>query len=77
MRWKAANADLLQLRPDMFGASGDTPVARLVTRRYRALMNRVAAPGLSALSYFHRYTEDAIGLCDILSSFNAQGKAMV
>jgi predicted PolB exonuclease-like 3'-5' exonuclease len=25
--------------------------------------------------YFHRYTEDAIDLCDALSSFSSQGKA--
>jgi 3'-5' exonuclease len=35
----------------------------------------VPASGLSARPYFNRYTEDAIDLCDILSSFNSQGKA--
>ena len=52
------------------GASFDLPVLR-----YRAMVNGVAAPGLSLRPYFHRYTEDAIDLCDVLSSFNPQGKA--
>ncbi|MGB8736663.1 MAG: 3'-5' exonuclease, partial [Rhodomicrobium sp.] len=43
--------------------------------RYRAMINEVAAPGLSARPYFNRYSEDALDLCDVLSSFNAQGRA--
>jgi predicted PolB exonuclease-like 3'-5' exonuclease len=39
------------------------------------MMHKVPASGLSARPYFNRYTEDAIDLCDILSSFNSQGKA--
>jgi predicted PolB exonuclease-like 3'-5' exonuclease len=35
----------------------------------------VAAPGLAARPYFHRYTEDTIDLCDILSSFSSPAKA--
>jgi predicted PolB exonuclease-like 3'-5' exonuclease len=34
----------------------------------------VAAPGLSSRPYFNRYTEDALDLCDVLSSFSPQGK---
>jgi predicted PolB exonuclease-like 3'-5' exonuclease len=34
----------------------------------------VAAPGLSSRPYFNRYTEDAVDLCDVLSSFSPQGK---
>jgi predicted PolB exonuclease-like 3'-5' exonuclease len=52
------------------GNSFDLPVLR-----YRAMMRGVSAPGLSAGPYFHRYTEDAIDLCDVLSSFSPQGKA--
>ncbi|MGE5778794.1 MAG: ribonuclease H-like domain-containing protein, partial [Hyphomicrobiales bacterium] len=52
------------------GNSFDLPVLR-----YRAMMHGVSAPGLSAGPYFHRYTEDAIDLCDVLSSFSPQGKA--
>ena len=52
------------------GNSFDLPVLR-----YRALVNNVAAPGLSMRPYFNRYTEDAIDLCDVLSGFNSQGKA--
>jgi 3'-5' exonuclease len=52
------------------GNSFDLPVLR-----YRALINNVAAPGLSIRPYFNRYTEDALDLCDALSSFNSQGRA--
>ena len=52
------------------GSSFDLP-----TLRYRAMVHGVAAPGLASRPYFNRYTEDAIDLCDVLSSFSAQGKA--
>jgi predicted PolB exonuclease-like 3'-5' exonuclease len=52
------------------GNSFDLPVLR-----YRAMVHGVSAPGLSVRPYFHRYTEDAIDLCDTLSSFSSQGKA--
>ncbi len=52
------------------GTSFDLPVMR-----YRAMVHEVAAPGLSLRPYFNRYTEDAIDLCDVLSSFSPQGKA--
>jgi 3'-5' exonuclease len=52
------------------GSSFDLPVLR-----YRSMMHKTSAPGLSVRPYFHRYTEDAIDLCDVLSSFTSQGKA--
>src|SRR6516165_12720295 len=52
------------------GSSFDLPVLR-----YRAMVHGVAAPGLAARQYFHRYTEDAVDLCDVLSSFSSQAKA--
>src|SRR5438477_7119336 len=52
------------------GSSFDLPVLR-----YRAMVHGVAAPGLTARAYFNRYTEDAVDLCDVLSSFSSQGKA--
>src|SRR5262245_3159130 len=52
------------------GSSFDFPVLR-----YRAMIHGVAAPGLSARPYFHRYSEDAVDLCDVLSSFSPQGRA--
>jgi 3'-5' exonuclease len=52
------------------GSSFDLPVLR-----YRAMVHGVAAPGLSARPYFNRYTEDAVDLCDVLSSFSSQGRA--
>jgi predicted PolB exonuclease-like 3'-5' exonuclease len=45
------------------GSSFDLPVLR-----YRAMVHKVPAIGLSARPYFHRYTDDAIDLCDVLSS---------
>ena len=39
------------------------------------MIHGVSAPGLSLRPYFNRYTEDAIDLCDALSSFSPQGKA--
>jgi 3'-5' exonuclease len=39
------------------------------------MINEVSAPGLSARPYFNRYTDDALDLCDALSSFNPQAKA--
>jgi predicted PolB exonuclease-like 3'-5' exonuclease len=52
------------------GNSFDLPVLR-----YRAMTHSIAAPGLSARAYFNRYTDDAIDLCDVLSSFAPQAKA--
>jgi 3'-5' exonuclease len=52
------------------GNSFDLPVLR-----YRAMVHGVSALGLSTRPYFHRYTEDAIDLCDALSSFSSQSKA--
>ena len=52
------------------GSSFDLPVLR-----YRAMAHGVAAPGLAARQYFHRYTEDAVDLCDVLASFSSQAKA--
>jgi 3'-5' exonuclease len=52
------------------GNSFDLPVLR-----YRAMTFGIAAPGLSARPYFNRYTDDAIDLCDVLSSFAPQAKA--
>jgi len=52
------------------GSSFDLPVLR-----YRAMVHGVSAPGLSSRPYFNRYTDDAIDLCDVLSSFSFQGKA--
>src|SRR5262245_7081608 len=64
---------IAQLAPQLVtfnGTSFDLPVLR-----YRAMVNGVAAPGLAMRPYFNRYTEDAIDLCDVLSSFSPQGKA--
>jgi 3'-5' exonuclease len=56
-----------ELRPQLVtfnGHSFDLPVLR-----YRAMVNRVAAGGLLVRPYFHRYSEDAVDLCDVLGSY--------
>jgi predicted PolB exonuclease-like 3'-5' exonuclease len=60
-------ARIAELQPRLvtFNGTGfDLPVLR-----YRAMLHRIAAPGLSSRPYFHRYTDDAVDLCDVLSSF--------
>jgi 3'-5' exonuclease len=52
------------------GSSFDLPVLR-----YRAMVHKVPAIGLSARPYFNRYTDDAMDLCDVLSSFAPQAKS--
>jgi predicted PolB exonuclease-like 3'-5' exonuclease len=52
------------------GNSFDLPVLR-----YRAMIHSIAAPGLAERSYFHRYREDALDLCDALSSFSSGARA--
>ena len=61
-----------QLRPQLVtwnGHSFDLPVLR-----YRAMVNRVAAAGLQVRQHFHRYTDDALDLCDVLGSYVPGGK---
>ena len=63
-------ADLYPQLVTFNGNSFDLPVLR-----YRAMINEVAAPGLSSRPYFNRYSDDALDLCDALSSFTPNGKA--
>jgi predicted PolB exonuclease-like 3'-5' exonuclease len=56
-----------QLQPQLITFnrhSFDLPVLR-----YRAMVNRIPAAGLQVRQYFHRYTEDALDLCDVLGSY--------
>ena len=62
-----------KLKPQLVtfnGSSFDLPVLR-----YRAMVHKVTAFGLSARPYFHRYTDDAVDLCDVLSSFSPGAKS--
>src|ERR1700757_1500092 len=64
---------IAELKPQLVtfnGNSFDLPVLR-----YRAMVHGVSAPGLSARPYFNRYTEDAVDLCDALSSFSSGARA--
>jgi predicted PolB exonuclease-like 3'-5' exonuclease len=64
---------IAQLKPQLVtfnGSSFDLPVLR-----YRAMVHKVSAIGLAARNYFHRYTDDAVDLCDVLSSFAPGGKS--
>jgi 3'-5' exonuclease len=64
---------IAQLKPQLVtfnGSSFDLPVVR-----YRAMVHKVPAAGLSARPYFHRYTDDATDFCDVLSSFAPGAKA--
>jgi predicted PolB exonuclease-like 3'-5' exonuclease len=62
-----------ELSPQMVtfnGCSFDLPVLR-----YRAMIHSLSAPGLSGRAYYHRFTEDAVDLCDVLASYSHGGKA--
>jgi 3'-5' exonuclease len=64
---------IAELKPQLVtfnGSSFDLPVLR-----YRAMVYKVSAAGLAARPYFHRYTDDAVDLCDVLASFTFVGKA--
>jgi predicted PolB exonuclease-like 3'-5' exonuclease len=63
-------ADLSPQLVTFNGNNFDLPVLR-----YRAMVNAVSAPGLSGRPYFNRYTEDALDLCDVLSSFSSGARA--
>jgi 3'-5' exonuclease len=61
-----------ELRPQLASFNGhgfDLPVLR-----YRAMVHSVHAPGLARRPYFNRYTEDALDLCDVLSSYDTRSK---
>jgi predicted PolB exonuclease-like 3'-5' exonuclease len=62
-----------ELKPQLVtfnGAGFDLPVLR-----YRAMVHEIAAPGLLARPYYHRYTDDAVDLMDVLSSFSGKNAA--
>ena len=65
-------AKLDELRPQLVAFNGhgfDLPVLR-----YRAMVHTLSAPGLNCRSYFNRYSEDCLDLCDALASFDARSK---
>jgi 3'-5' exonuclease len=38
------------------------------------MVNRISAEGLQVRSYFHRYAEEALDLCDALGSYRPAAK---
>jgi predicted PolB exonuclease-like 3'-5' exonuclease len=63
---------IAQLSPQLVSYNGcafDLPVLR-----YRAMIHEVFAPGMHNRAYFHRYTDDNVDLCDVLSSFSYGAK---
>ena len=61
-----------ELRPQLVSFNGhgfDLPVLR-----YRAMVHELSAPGLTCRSYFNRYSDDCLDLCDALASFDARSK---
>ncbi len=58
---------IAELQPTLvtFNGNGfDLPVLR-----YRAMVHRIAAPGLMSLPYFNRYSTQSVDLCDVLASY--------
>ena len=64
---------IAELNPELVTFNGNT--FDLPVLRYRAMIHAVSAPGLTLRPYFNRYTEDALDLCDVLSSFAPHTKA--
>jgi predicted PolB exonuclease-like 3'-5' exonuclease len=65
-------AKIGQLSPQLVSFNGcgfDLPVLR-----YRGMIHEVFAPGMHNRAYYHRYTEDNVDLCDVLSSFSYGAK---
>jgi 3'-5' exonuclease len=63
---------IARLSPQLVSYNGcafDLPVLR-----YRAMIHEVFAPGMHNRAYFHRYTDDNVDLCDVLSSFSFGAK---
>jgi 3'-5' exonuclease len=63
---------IARLSPQLVSYNGgafDLPVLR-----YLAMIHEVFAPGLHNRAYYHRYTDDNVDLCDVLSSFNFGAK---
>jgi len=64
---------IAELNPELVTFNGNT--FDLPVLRYRSMIHAVSAPGLTVRPYFNRYTEDALDLCDVLSSFAPHTKA--
>ena len=63
---KRGDEDLLDLGPEALTVDW--------TVEYRAMIHEVFAPGMHNRAYCHRYTDDNVDLCDVLSSFSYGAK---
>src|SRR5262249_30870336 len=64
---------LADLKPQLVtfnGSSFDLPVLR-----HRAMLHQVSAAGLTSRPYSNHHADDAVDLCDVLSSFSSLGKS--
>ena len=65
-------AKLDRLRPQLVSFNGHT--FDLPVLRYRAMINGIAAPGLTCRPYYRRYDEAALDLCDVLGNYDIRAK---
>jgi hypothetical protein len=63
---KRGDEDLVDLGPEALTVDW--------TVEYRAMIHEVFAPGMRNRAYYHRYTDDNVDLCDVLSSFSYGAK---
>jgi hypothetical protein len=63
---KRGDEDLLDIDPEALTVDW--------TVEYRAMIHEVFAPGMHNRAYYHRYTDDNVDLCDVLSSFSYGAK---
>lgn len=66
----AARVDALRLTLVTFNGNGFD----MLVLRYRAMVNGIAAPGLTSRPYFKRYDQAHVDLCDELASFQSNAK---
>lgn len=54
------------------GHSFDLPVLR-----YRAMIHSISAPGMQRRPYYHRFADDHVDICDVLSAYSYGRKGQI